>query len=101
MNQVQSFEFTPGLRLRAVEIDGAPWFVAADVCKVLGHQNVTRDVARHVDPEDKRTVSVGLRGKAPTAVNESGLYCLVFGSTKPVARTFRRWVTSEVLPAIR
>lgn len=101
MTKVQVFEFASSLRLRTVEIDGNPWFVATDVCKALEHKNVTRDVARHVDPEDKRTVSVGLRGKAPVVVNESGLYCLIFGSTKPVAKDSRRWVTSEVLPVIR
>ena len=80
-----------------------PYFVAADVCRALGYKNSRKAVADHVDAEDvtkRYTLSKG--GKQQTlCVNESGVYALIFGSTLPRAREFKRWVTSEVLPAIR
>ena len=80
---------------------GEAWFVAADVCSALEHTNPTKAVADHVDDEDKANFQLGLPGRAPTVVNESGLYALIFGSRKEAAKRFKRWVTSEVLPAIR
>lgn len=80
---------------------GEIWFVAADVCATLGHSNPSVAVADHVYPEDKANFQLGLPGSAPTVVNESGLYALIFGSRKESAKRFKRWVTSEVLPAIR
>ena len=80
---------------------GETWFVAADVCSALEHTNPTKAVADHVDDEDKANFQLGLPGRAPTVVNESGLYALIFGSRKESAKRFKRWVTSEVLPAIR
>ena len=80
---------------------GEVWFVAADVCSALEHTNPTKAVADHVDDEDKANFQLGLPGRAPTVVNESGLYALIFGSRKESAKRFKRWVTSEVLPAIR
>lgn len=80
---------------------GEIWFVAADVCNSLEHTNTAKAVADHVDDEDKSNLQLGLPGKAPTVVNESGLYALIFGSRKETAKRFKRWVTSEVLPAIR
>ena len=80
---------------------GEIWFVAADVCGALELANPTKAVADHVDDEDKSNFQLGLPGKAPTVVNESGLYALIFGSRKEAAKRFKRWVTSEVLPAIR
>ena len=80
---------------------GGTWFVAADVCSALEHTNPTKAVADHVDAEDKANFQLGLPGSAPTVVNESGLYALIFGSRKEAAKQFKRWVTSEVLPTIR
>lgn len=80
---------------------GEVWFVAADVCSALEHTNPSVAVADHVDDEDKANFHLGLPGRAPTVVNESGLYALIFGSRKQSAKLFKRWVTSEVLPAIR
>ena len=80
---------------------GEVWFVAADVCSALEHTNPSVAVADHVDDEDKANFHLGLPGRAPTVVNESGLYALIFGSRKESAKRFKRWVTSEVLPAIR
>lgn len=87
--------------------DGMPWFNANDVCKALGYANTPQTLDDHVDPEDRNTVSVRYRtsnkGGNPNQnfVNESGLYALIFGSGKPLAKRFKRWVTSEVLPTIR
>lgn len=90
--------------VRSVEMGGEPWFVAKDVCDMLGYGNPWDAVARHVDSEDKNTLAIhdGKRGNPNmTVVNESGLYALIFGSDLPAAKQFKRWVTHEVLPAIR
>lgn len=97
---IKTFEFIPGLSLRVVEREGEPWFVAKDVCNVLGIANTTQ-AAAVLDPEDKAMFNIGLRGSAPTLVNEPGLFALVLRSRKPEAKTFQRWVTKDVLPAIR
>ena len=81
--------------------EGNPWFVAADVCSVLGHTNPSKAVSDHVHDDDKSNRSLGLSGKAPLVVNESGLYALIFGSRLEEAKAFKKWVTSEVLPSIR
>jgi prophage antirepressor-like protein len=86
--------------LRTITRDGEPWFVAADVCHCLGIVNVTQ-ATQGLDVEDKAMFNIGLPGKAPLIVNESGLYSLIMSSRKPEARAFKRWVTSEVLPSIR
>ena len=84
-------------------------FVAIDLCRVLGYKNGSRDVNRHVDPEDRipgvpiRYVSSNgvVQNRKVTLVNESGMYMLIFGSNLPAAKKFTRWVTNEVLPSIR
>lgn len=90
-------------QVRTILIGDEPWFVAADVCAVLEIANARQAVAR-VDRDDVCQVdvidSLG-RGQNAYAVNESGMYELVIRSDKPQARKFRRWITSEVLPAIR
>jgi prophage antirepressor-like protein len=93
-----SFTFAPNLPLRCVTRGGEPWFVAKDVCDALG---INSNATRRLDDEDKSTFNVGLPGKAPTVVNESGLYALILESRKPEAKAFKKWVTSEVLPSIR
>lgn len=83
--------------------DGEPWFNAVDVCGVLGHSNTRKAIADHVDAEDvtkRYTLTAGGR-QSQNHVNESGLYALIFGSTLPKAKQFKRWVTHEVLPTIR
>ena len=83
---------------------GEAWFVANDVCAALELVNPHDALAKHVDEDDlaKREVTDNLGRKQLTNhVNESGLYALIFGSRKESARSFKRWVTSEVLPAIR
>ena len=83
--------------------DGMPWFNANDVCKALGYVNPRDAVADHVDEEDVAKRDTLTRGgkQESNFVNESGLYALIFGSSKPRAKRFKRWVTSEVLPTIR
>lgn len=82
----------------------SPLFVAIDIAKALGYQNPVRSVNDHVDPEDltkqEITDSMG-RMQTVNCVNESGLYALIFGSKLESAKRFKRWVTNEVLPAIR
>ncbi len=84
--------------------DGEPWFVAADVCKVLGITNTTLAL-KTVRADDRKPLNgvKGLRGGPQTAngINERGLYKLVFKSRKPEAERFLDWVTGTVLPAIR
>ena len=83
---------------------GGTWFVANDVCAALELMNPHDALAKHVDEDDlaKREVTDNLGRKQLTNhVNESGLYALIFGSRKESAKSFKRWVTSEVLPAIR
>lgn len=82
----------------------SPLFVAIDIAKALGYQNLVRSVNDHVDPEDltkqEITDSMG-RKQTVNCVNESGLYALIFGSKLESAKRFKRWVTNEVLPTIR
>src|SRR5574344_2958667 len=100
-SNIMNFNFE-GNEVRTVTDEhGEAWFVAADVCCALEHTNPTKAVADHVDAGDKANFQLGLRGSAPTVVNESGLYALIFGSRKEAAKRFKKWVTSEVLPAIR
>lgn len=80
-----------------------PWFVGKDVCDALGFQNHRDAIAKHVDDEDKGVAKCDTLGgvQSVVIVNESGLYSLIFGSTLPAAKQFKRWVTHEVLPQIR
>ena len=90
-------------QLRTFLVDDDPWFVAKDVCGVLGYTNVSKAVADHVDMEDKLNnetlLSLGQRGG--WLINESGLYSLIMTSKMPNARVFKHWVTHDVLPTIR
>lgn len=85
-----------------VDDKGEPWFVAKDVCDVLGLDNVSRAMER-LDDDEKLTLPLVRSGqKRETWItSESGVYHLIFTSTKPEAKTFRKWVTSTVLPEIR
>jgi anti-repressor protein len=89
--------------LRTLVIDGAPWFVARDISTALGYTNGRDALATHVDPSDRDVAECDTPGgrQAVTVVNESGLYALIFGSRLDAAKTFKRWVTSEVLPELR
>lgn len=87
--------------VRALLIDGEPWFVGKDVAKALGYKNGNRDVNRHVDNEDRKRYRICPHGSEATLINESGLYALIFGSKLDKAKQFKRWVTSELLPTLR
>lgn len=89
--------------IRTTVIDGEPWFVGKDVADILGYQNGSRDINRHVDEEDRQNYQNGTfeSPRGMTIINESGFYSLVLSSKLPTAKKFKRWVTSEVLPAIR
>ena len=101
--QLQTFENKEFGKVRVVEADGQPWFVGADVTKNLGYKNSRDALSKHVDDEDKGVANCDtLRGKQNlTVINESGLYSLMFSSKLPAAKAFKRWVTVEILPAIR
>ena len=101
--QLQTFENKEFGKIRVVEIGGQPWFVGADVTKNLGYRNSRDALSKHVDDEDKGVANCDtLRGKQNlTVINESGLYSLMFSSKLPAAKTFKRWVTTEILPAVR
>lgn len=109
MNELQLFNFE-NHEVRSLLINSEPWFVGKDVAEVLGYDNPSKAIRVHVEEEDKRVGvqnvtpyiidSLG-RKQHPTFINESGLYALVFGSKLPSAKKFKRWVTSEVLPALR
>lgn len=102
MQEIRVFENTEFGSVRALEVDGTPWFVGKDVAEVLGYSNPQKAIRDHVDEED-RTVneSFTVNGTMASLINESGLYSLVLSSKLPGAKAFKRWVTSEVLPSIR
>lgn len=103
MNELKVFESPAFGRVRTVELDNEPWFVGKDVVDILGYQNGSRDINRHVDEEDRYKVMLfdGKQNKETIVINESGLYSLILSSKLPGAKEFKRWVTSEVIPSIR
>lgn len=111
MNDLQIFSSPEFGQVRTVEIDGQPWLVGKDVAVALGYKNPGKAIIAHVDEEDKRLEMLpqgadsqngNVSPSSKTAlINESGLYSLILSSKMPKAKAFKRWVTSEVLPAIR
>ena len=102
MNEIAVFENAQFGEIRTVTVDGEPWFVAADVCRALELGDTHKAVGRLDDDEKGRNSIPTLGGNQEMAmVNESGLLNLVLGSRKSEARQFRRWITHEVIPAIR
>lgn len=101
MSQPQLFNFK-GQPVRTVTINNEPFFVGKDVADILGYANNRDALVKHVDDEDKQTSQIATAGqkRSMTVINESGLYSLILGSKLPQAKEFKRWVTSEVLPAI-
>ena len=89
--------------VRTMNINGEPYFVGRDVAKILGYTNPNDALAKHVDEEDKGIAKCDTLGgiQELTVINESGLYSIILSSKLPSAKRFKRWVTSEVLPAIR
>ncbi|RHW46789.1 hypothetical protein DS832_04690 [Bombilactobacillus bombi] len=103
MNDVQLFKFE-NQEVRTMLIENEPYFVGKDVAEILGYKKPLNAIAMHVDEDDSLkqglTDSIG-RLQETIFINESGLYSLVLSSKLPTAKKFKRWVTKEVLPAIR
>lgn len=100
---VRSWAYDDNL-IRTVKLNEEAWFVGKDAAKALGYSNTRDALANHVDEEDKNTVAIRdvlKREQNTIIINESGLYSLIFSSKLETARQFKRWVTNEVLPAIR
>lgn len=100
-NEVRVWNYESS-EVRTVQVNGEPWFVLADVCKVLEISN-SRNISSRLEPDEKGVTLVDTLGgtQQMTIINESGLYAVVLRSDKPQAKPFRKWVTSEVLPSIR
>ena len=100
MNQLQIFKNSEFGEIRTSVNDGEPWFVAADVCRALEIANTT-DAIKRLDDDERASLNLGHPMFDTNVVTESGLYSLVLGSRKPEAKTFKRWITHEVIPTIR
>ena len=107
MNEIEIFKNADFGEVRTLTINNEPYFVGKDVAEILGYAKARNAIAAHVDEEDRHdaliqgvTDSLG-REQPMTFINESGLYSLVLSSKLPTAKKFKRWVTAEVLPAIR
>ncbi len=110
MNELQIFENEQFGQIRTVLLENEAWFVGKDIAESLGYENPQKAIRDHIDNEDKkigeRNVTPSIvdslgREQYPTVINESGLYALVFGSKLSSAKTFKRWITHEVIPQIR
>lgn len=111
MTSLTTFNFRTNDVRTVTDEHGEPWFVAKDICDVLGYSNGPQALAKNVDDEDRKPIDLNsisggygnTRGNASrvSTINESGLYSLILSSKKPEAKEFKRWVTSEVLPSIR
>lgn len=101
-NNIVAFNYEEQ-QVRTIVKNSEPWFVGKDVADILGYTNTAKAIRDHVDDEDKLTERIVLSGqnREVIIINESGLYSLILSSKLPTARAFKRWVTSEVLPAIR
>lgn len=102
-NAIKIFENEEFGSVRTMEINGEPYFVGKDVAEILGYADTFGALKKHVDEEDKQNCqnSSFESPRGLTIINESGLYSLILSSKLPNAKRFKRWVTSEVLPAIR
>lgn len=101
--EIQTFNFNSATLRTLTDENGEPWFIAKDVCDILGLEN-SRKATAELDPDEKNTVTIsdGIPGNPnKTIISEPGLYALIMRSRKPEAHEFKRWVTHEVLPSIR
>lgn len=101
MMELQNFHFD-GSAIRVQSLNGEPWFVAKDVSDILGYRT-SNDMTRRLDADERGTQKVRTPSgdQEMTVINESGLYSAILGSNKPEVKRFKKWVTGEVLPAIR
>ena len=102
-NEIRIFENEQFGRVRTIMIDGEPWFVGKDVANCLGYANPQKAIRDHIFEEDRGVNETftpsGMQNML--VINESGVYSLIFSSKLPTAKSFKRWVTSEILPSIR
>ena len=103
MNNLQIFNSPDFGQIRTIQQNGEPWFVGKDVAKILGYERADNAIRNHVDDEDKlmHQISASGQNREMYIINESGLYSLILSSKMHKAKEFKRWVTSEVIPAIR
>lgn len=101
MSNLQTFINDEFGSIRTILVDNDLWFVASDVCKILGIANTTDAVNKQLEDFEKARLNLGLRGGKTNVISESGFYALVLRSRKEIAKPFRLWVTSEVIPQIR
>ena len=103
MSELKVFQNAEFGSVRTAAINGEPFFVGKDVAEILGYSNTRKALTDHVDDEDKLTEQIVTAGqkREQVLINESGLYSLILSSKLPTAKKFKRWVTSDVLPAIR
>lgn len=107
MNDLRTFNSNEFGEIRTVTINKEPWFVGKDVAEALGYKDTVNAIKQHIDESDKQnfkggeTPCLNIPNRGMTVINESGMYALIFGSKLESAKRFKRWVTSEVLPAIR
>ncbi len=106
MSEIAIFAFDSAA-VRTLDLNGEPWFVATDIAKILGYRNAP-DMVRNLDDDEADTHNLRIssengveQDREVTIINESGLYACILKSRRPEAKAFRKWVTSEVLPAIR
>lgn len=98
MNEIKIFDNEQFGQIRVIDQNGEPWFVAADICRVLEISNPSMAIDR-LDDDERAKFNLGRQGMG-YAINKPGLYALVLGSRKPEAKAFKRWITHEVLPTI-
>lgn len=103
MDGIKTFTNKEFGTVRTIVKDGEPWFVGKDVAEILGYKETAKAIRTHICAEDKGVSVLDTPGgqQKITLINESGLYSLILGSKLPKAKTFKCWVTSEVLPTIR
>lgn len=103
MDGIKTFTNKEFGTVRTIVKDGEPWFVGKDVAEILGYKETAKAIRTHICAEDKGVSVLDTPGgqQKITLINESGLYSLILGSKLPKAKTFKRWVTSDVLPTIR
>lgn len=103
MNALKIFENSEFGKIQVIERNGEPWFIGKEIATVLGYKNASDALIKHVDDEDKGVAKRDTLGGKQNIIiiNESGLYSLVLSSKLEKAKAFKRWVTSEVIPAVR
>lgn len=102
-NKLEIFKNEEFGEIRSIKIEDEIYFVGKEIANILGYQNGSRDINRHVEKEDRKIISIndGIQNRDAIVINESGLYSLILSSKQPKAKKFKHWVTNEVLPTIR